>query len=78
MTPSDFRNTLESLGLSQVGASRLFGVTDRIVRMWIAGDRPVPVLVGKVLSANGCGQTLGCRSRERLVSHGREVRAGRA
>ena len=49
MNPSDFRATLKSLGLSQVGASRLFGVTDRIVRMWGVGDRPVPDLVAKVL-----------------------------
>ena len=49
MTAADFRATLSSLGLSQVGAARLLGVTDRVVRMWVAGDRPVPVLVARVL-----------------------------
>lgn len=49
MSPTDFRHTIESLGLTQAGVSRILGVSDRAVRMWIAGDRAVPEPVAKLL-----------------------------
>lgn len=56
MTPHDFRNTLTHLGLSQVGVARVLGVSDRVVRMWIAGDRPIPELVGRVMRLMAAGK----------------------
>ncbi len=49
MTPTDFRNTLARLGLSQTGASRVLGVSDRQVRRWASGDIEVPQPVAKIL-----------------------------
>lgn len=49
MTHTDFRRTIENLGLSQAGVSRILGVSDRAVRMWIAGDRSIPEPVAKLL-----------------------------
>jgi DNA-binding transcriptional regulator YiaG len=52
MTPTDFRNTLARLGLSQTGASRVLGVSDRQVRRWASGDISVPqpvVIILKLL-----------------------------
>ena len=56
MTPHDFRNTLDHLGLSQVGVAIVLGVSDRTVPMWIAGDRPIPELVGRVMRLMAAGK----------------------
>ena len=56
MTPTDFRRTLDSLGLSQTGASRVLGVSDRHVRRWIAGDTNVPEPVAKLLRLMAAGR----------------------
>lgn len=42
MTPTEYREAIESLGLSQVGAARLFGVDPRTSRRWALGELPVP------------------------------------
>lgn len=55
MTPADFRSCLQRLGLSQTGASRVLGVSDRAVRQWIAGDRSVPEPVAKLLRLMDAG-----------------------
>lgn len=55
MTATDFRSAIERLGLSQVGASRVLGVSDRAVRQWIAGDRSVPEPVAKLLRLMASG-----------------------
>jgi DNA-binding transcriptional regulator YiaG len=55
MSPSKLRHTLRSLGLSQAGASRLLGVTDRAVQMWVAGDRSVPDWVSRALRLMAAG-----------------------
>lgn len=34
MTPAEFRNALNRLGLTQVGAARLFRVAPKTVRNW--------------------------------------------
>ena len=49
MTPADFRAIIEACGLNQTQAAALFGVTDRTVRLWIAGKAPVPPAVAKLL-----------------------------
>ncbi|QGJ73832.1 helix-turn-helix domain-containing protein [Sinorhizobium meliloti] len=42
MTAEEFKQAIERLGYSQVGISRLFGVTDRTGRRWASGQIPVP------------------------------------
>jgi DNA-binding transcriptional regulator YiaG len=41
MDVDDFNDLLDKLGLSQVAAARLLGVSGRSVRRWAAGDLPV-------------------------------------
>ncbi len=42
MTSDEYREAIESLGLSQVGAARLLGVNDRTSRRWASGEQDVP------------------------------------
>ena len=49
MRPIDFRAITEACGLNQTQAAALFGVTDRTVRLWIAGKAPVPPAVAIIL-----------------------------
>lgn len=56
MTHTDFRHTLDSLGLSQTGVSRVLGVSDRHVRRWIAGDTNVPEPIAKLLRLMATGR----------------------
>lgn len=42
MTADEYREALESLGLTQVAAAKLLGVDDRTSRRWAAGDREIP------------------------------------
>lgn len=42
VTASQFRAALARLGLSQLGAARLFGADDRTARRWALGERGVP------------------------------------
>jgi len=58
MTATDFRATLASLGLSQSEASRVFGVSDRAVRMWVAGDRAVPEPLAKLVKLLASGKVI--------------------
>jgi DNA-binding transcriptional regulator YiaG len=38
MTATELRATLARVGLTQTGAARLFGLDDRTLRRWAAGD----------------------------------------
>ena len=49
MTPTQYRAHLDRLGLSQVGAARLFGVDPRTSRRWVAGDLAIPKAVALAL-----------------------------
>lgn len=40
MTPTEYRDALSALNLSQVGAARLFGVDPRTSRHWAADMNP--------------------------------------
>jgi hypothetical protein len=42
MKGAEFRETLNSLGLTQAEASRLFGFEQRSSRRWVSGKRDVP------------------------------------
>lgn len=55
MTPADFRSTLQRLGLSQTGASRILGVADRTIRSWLTGERSVPEPVAKLMRLMASG-----------------------
>ena len=62
MTPAQFRAALDRLGLSQVGAAKLFGYSDgRVVRRYISGERAEPaplaillrlMIAGKISAAD--------------------------
>ena len=49
MTKDDYRDALETLGLSQVGAAKVLGIADRTSRAYALGERPVPEPVALVL-----------------------------
>lgn len=49
MTANQFRTAIDRLGLSQVGAARLFGADPRTGRRWALGERPVPGCVAILL-----------------------------
>ncbi len=50
MTAKQFQAAIDRLGLSQVGAARLFGYSDgRVVRRYISGERAVPEPVAILL-----------------------------
>jgi hypothetical protein len=51
MCPDRFRDILGKLELTQVALSRQIGITDRAVRQYVSGDRPVPVPLGLLLEA---------------------------
>jgi hypothetical protein len=42
MTPDEYRDALEALGLKQGGGARLLGVDDRTSRRWACGERDIP------------------------------------
>jgi DNA-binding transcriptional regulator YiaG len=42
MTPDEYRETIEKLGLSQIAAARLLGVDERTSRRWASGERDIP------------------------------------
>lgn len=43
MTPKQFNTTIQKLGLSQVGAAKLLGISDRTARRYAAkGEVPEP------------------------------------
>jgi len=41
MSARQFEKALDTLGLDQVRAAELLNVTDRAIRFWISGRRPV-------------------------------------
>lgn len=49
MTPTQYQASLKRLGLSQVGAARLFGVDPRTSRRWVADDLVIPRAVALAL-----------------------------
>lgn len=42
MTPDEYRQAIERLGLSQIAAARLLGVDARTSRRWASGERDIP------------------------------------
>jgi hypothetical protein len=55
MTPTQFREALAALGLSQLGAARLWGINPRTVRRWAKNGPPqiVGVLLAQLLHSVG-------------------------
>ena len=49
MTPTQFREAIARLGLSQVGAASLFKVNDRTARRWASGEQDIPAAVALAL-----------------------------
>jgi DNA-binding transcriptional regulator YiaG len=42
MTPDEYRQAIDRLGLSQIAAARLLGVDARTSRRWASGERDIP------------------------------------
>jgi DNA-binding transcriptional regulator YiaG len=42
VTPQEYADAIEALGLSQLAAAKLLGVDGRTSRRWISGERDVP------------------------------------
>lgn len=49
MTAKQFQAAIDRLGLSQVGAARLFGADPRTARRWALGERSIPEPVAILL-----------------------------
>lgn len=49
MTPKQYAEIIERLGLSQRGAAKFLGVDERTSRKWIAGDARIPESAAKLL-----------------------------
>lgn len=49
MTPKQLDDALDRVGISQRKAGPFFGVDERQVRRWIAGDARIPESVAKLL-----------------------------
>jgi DNA-binding transcriptional regulator YiaG len=49
MTSKQFQAAIDRLGLSQLGAARLFGADGRTARRWALGERSVPEPVAILL-----------------------------
>jgi DNA-binding transcriptional regulator YiaG len=49
MTPKQYAEAIERLGLSQRGAGKFLGVDERTSRKWIAGDARIPESAAKLL-----------------------------
>lgn len=50
MTPKQYRQALEKLGLSIIGAAPVFGISKRQAQRYASGEAPVPKLVSAVLN----------------------------
>lgn len=51
MSPQELDRALAKLGMTQNGAARYFGIGERTMRSYIAGDLPVPVTLVLALTA---------------------------
>lgn len=49
VTAKQFQAAIDRLGLSQVGAARLFGSDPRTARRWALGERSIPEPVAIIL-----------------------------
>jgi hypothetical protein len=49
MTAKQYQAAIDRLGLSQLGAARLFGADGRTSRRWASGERSVPETVAILL-----------------------------
>lgn len=49
MTPKQYADAIERLGLSQRGAGKFLGVDERTSRKWIAGGARIPESAAKLL-----------------------------
>ena len=60
MAPDEVRDALKTLGLTQTAAADMLGISDRVVRRWVAGAVPTPrwaALLLKVLLRHGISAT---------------------
>ena len=66
MTPAELENARAALGLTQGEIGKALGVTDRAVRYWLAGVKPIPrmaeALIRLALTTAGVRRELGIAS----------------
>ncbi len=58
MTPHQFRTVITKVGLSQVQAAHVLGVTPRTARRWALGEVKVPSPAAKLLRLMQAGKIL--------------------
>jgi DNA-binding transcriptional regulator YiaG len=56
MTSLQFRNVIAKIGLSQVQAARVLGVTPRTVRRWALDEVKIPPTAAKLLRLMQMGE----------------------
>jgi DNA-binding transcriptional regulator YiaG len=56
MTSLQFRNVIAKIGLSQVRAARVLGVTPRTVRRWALDEVKIPPTAAKLLRLMQMGE----------------------
>lgn len=49
MSPKQYQQALDDLGLTQVGAGEFLGVSERTARRYVSGETEVPVAVALLL-----------------------------
>lgn len=49
MTPKQYADAIEKVGLSQRSAAKFLGVDERTSRRWISGEAPIPEATAKLL-----------------------------
>ena len=50
MRSNEYRNAIDKFGMSQVRASRFFGVSDRTGQRWARGEAEVPPSIGHLIN----------------------------
>ena len=53
MTATEYRDALSRVGLTQVGAAKLFGVNPRTSQRWALGEQDIPRAVAIALRLMG-------------------------
>lgn len=70
MTPTQYRATIEALGLSLTGAAQLLGVNERTCRRWADGEYDVPEPVAMLLRLLIAAKSGRCQAEaERMLDH---------
>jgi hypothetical protein len=69
MTPTQFRDALSRLGLTQIGAARLFGIAPKTVRNWASKgcQGTIVILLRLMLAGRVSGAAVECAVADTLM-----------